>query len=334
MTTSYPLEPHRERIDGDCQHPLGMGRQLAELLRWLAVHNYAPGTVRKRREHGNHFIRWADERSLTRVSQVTRTVLERYQRHLAEHRGDRDKPLSFHAQQMHLSSLRAWFRWLTQQRVILHNPASELVLPRPSHPLPARVLTPAEVEAILNGIDTREPLGIRNRAMLETLYSSGIRRMELAQLAIDDLDLVRGVLQVRRGKGQKDRFVPLGRRAQAWIEKYRQDVRPQLLLQETDRTLFLTRYGRRFALSSLSSLLRACIVRIDPQVAGSCHLFRHAMATALHEAGADVRYVQAMLGHANLTTTQIYTQVSIHKLKEIHTRLHPARHPDDEPREP
>ena len=151
--------------------------------------------------------------------------------------------------------------------------------------------------------------------------------MEVVNLALYDLDLDRGTLMVRQGKGKKDRMVPIGERAAVWIEKYRSDVRHQLVVEPDDGTLFLTADGARFSPNGMTSLARNYVLAADTGKRGACHLFRHTMATQMLENGADIRFIQQMLGHAKLETTQIYTQVSIRKLQEIHRATHPtARH--------
>jgi len=130
---------------------------------------------------------------------------------------------------------------------------------------------------------------------------------------------------IRQGKGKKDRMIPIGERALAWVEKYRDEVRPDLTLGDDDGALFLTAQGVAFTPNRLTQLVRWQIDAADIGKRGSCHLFRHTMATLMLENGADVRYIQAMLGHAELSTTQIYTQVSIKMLKQIHSQTHPAR---------
>jgi integrase/recombinase XerD len=130
---------------------------------------------------------------------------------------------------------------------------------------------------------------------------------------------------IRQGKGKKDRMVPIGNRALKWIERYTSEVRPRLLLDPNDATLFLTHLGEAFTTNRLTQMVREYVDSADIGKRGSCHLFRHTMATLMLENGADVRFIQAMLGHAKLETTQIYTQVSIRKLKEIHEATHPAK---------
>ena len=168
-------------------------------------------------------------------------------------------------------------------------------------------------------------LGLRDRAMLETFYSTGIRRMELIGLDLYDLDTERGWVTIRSGKGGRDRVIPIGTRALAWVEKYLEDVRPSLVLDAGETALFLSGQGRRFAAEGLSHQIRALLDEAGITKRGSCHLLRHTMATQMLENGADIRYIQEMLGHAKLETTQLYTQVSIHQLKKIHDATHPAR---------
>ena len=140
-----------------------------------------------------------------------------------------------------------------------------------------------------------------------------------------EVDEERGTVMIRQGKGRRDRMVPVGARALAWIARYRDEVRPELALAGGDDTLFLTVQGQAFSDNRMTRLVRDYVSAAGLGDVGSCHMFRHAMATQMLENGADVRYIQAMLGHADIKTTQVYTRVSIRALKEIHTATHPAR---------
>lgn len=304
-----------------------MASWLVQYLEWLRSHNYSESTVSNRESYLALFVAWAEERGITRPSEVTKPILERYQRHLYHFRKANGQPLSFRSQYSRLVPVRAFFKWLTRQNVLLYNPASELELPRLEHRLPKHVLSEREAQAVLLQADTSEPLGIRDRAILETLYSTGMRRMELIGLKLYDLDFDRGTLMIRQGKGKKDRMVPIGERATVWIEKYRSDVRPQLVMEPDEGVLFLTSEGDAFSPNGMTSLVRNYVLAADTGKRGACHLFRHTMATQMLENGADIRFIQQMLGHAKLETTQIYTQVSIRKLQEIHRATHPtSRH--------
>ena len=135
-------------------------------------------------------------------------------------------------------------------------------------------------------------------------------------------------LQIRQGKGRKDRVVPVGKRAIAWLERYLEEVRPQLIIQASESALFLSSYGEAFSPDVLSNKVAKYIKQADIGRQGSCHLFRHTCATHMLEGGADIRFIQQLLGHEKLETTQIYTEVSIKQLQEVHERTHPAKLPE------
>jgi integrase/recombinase XerD len=293
-------------------------------LRALQVKNYSEFTVRGREGHIGFFIAWLEERGITEAIDVTRPVLERYQRYLFHYRKTNGEPLSFRSQHARLVPLRVWFRWMTRQNFILHNPASEIDLPRLGRSLPKHLLSAAEVERVMNGCDITDPIGLRDRAILETVYSTGIRRLEVVRLKLYDLALDRGLLLVNQGKGSKDRYVPVGARAIAWLRKYIEEARPQLAVEPDDFSVFLTAQGEPFSRDHLTWTVRERIVAAGTGKAGACHLLRHTMATLMHENGADIRHIQAILGHEDIRTTQIYTQVAIRALQQIHAATHPA----------
>jgi integrase/recombinase XerD len=294
-------------------------------LDWSRATGRTAQTVSTRERAIRRFIQWCLERGLNAPQDITLPILERYQHALVLYRKRDGESLTHGSQQTLLAPLIGFFKWLARSRHILYNPASELVLPRLPRRLPQQVLSIAEVELILTQPDVNTPSGVRDRAMLELLYSAAIRRMELVQLQRFDLDTQQGTLRVRQGKGNKDRMVPVGDRACAWLTKYLNEVRAVLIAANDDGTLFLTDFGEPFAKNRLGDLVRRYIKRAGLHVTGSCHLFRHACATHMLEAGCDIRFIQALLGHSDLATTEIYTQVSIRKLKEIHTATHPAR---------
>ena len=294
-------------------------------LDWSAVHGFRPQGVLLRGKALKRFIAWADERSLTQLTDITLPILERYQQYLFHYQQGNGKPLSFTSQQLLLVPLRGFFKWAARERHLLYNPASELMLPRKVRNLPRYVLSIAQVDAVMRETDISHPAGIRDRAMLEVLYSTAVRRSELAHLAVYDWNRQAGTLAVREGKGGRDRVVPVGERAAAWLAKYVDDVRGEITIREDDSTLFVTDYGEPFSKNRLGDLVRRYLDWAGITVPGGCHLFRHACATHMLENGADVRFIQVLLGHADINSTQIYTNVSITKLKEIHKATHPAR---------
>ena len=297
---------------------------LREHLQALAIQNYSEHTVRNRLVHIGYFVAWAQEHGLREPIEVTRPVLERYQRHLFYYRKKNGEPLSFRSQHARLVPLRVWFRWLTRQNHILHNPASELELPRLGRTLPKNILSVEEIERVMMQPDIEEPIGLRDRAILELLYSTGLRRLETIQLKLYDLSLDRGLILVRQGKGKKDRYVPIGERGAAWLGKYIRDARPELAIEPDDRTVFLTAQGEPFSRDHLTWTVRQQIVAADIGKAGACHLLRHCMATHMHENGADIRFIQQILGHEDIKTTQIYTHVALKALQQVYAATHPG----------
>ena len=310
---------------GDASDATGFVALAAAYLDALRVLNYSEKTIESREHHLREFVKWAHERSLARPSEVTKPILERYQRHLYHHRKKDGKPLSFRSQHGALVPVRALFKWLCRQNHLLANPAADLDLPRAEKRLPRHVLTASEAERVLARPDVGDALGVRDRAILETLYSTGMRRMELIGLKLYDLDQERGTVFIRQGKGKKDRMIPMGERAFSWVRRYLEEARPSLSLTPDDGLVFLTNVGLAFEANRLTQLVRHFVDQAEIGKTGSCHLFRHTCATLMLEGGADIRFIQQLLGHEKLETTQIYAQVSIRMLKEVHTRTHPAR---------
>jgi len=213
---------------------------------------------------------------------------------------------------------------LARQNAILWNPASDIDLPKIPFRIPRDVLTHEEAERVLAQPNLKMPEGLRDRAIFETFYSTGMRRCELIGLHLHDVDADRCTILIRDGKGRRDRMVPLGQRAQAWIFKYTSEARPKLVTDPNDTVLFVSNRGEALAEATLSAMARDYIVASGVNKHGACHIFRHSMATAMLENGADVRFIQAILGHTSLNSTAIYTHVAIRKLVEIHERTHPA----------
>jgi integrase/recombinase XerD len=297
---------------------------LAAHLEWLAVSGYSPHTVANRRACMAKFLAWCQDRNLLRIVQLKRTVLQRYQRHLYYYRKEKGEPLSFRTQHGLLVMVRVFFKWLCRNGHLLANPAADLELPRYEHRLPRHVLTAAQTERLMAQPVLSHPMGVRDRAILEVFYSTGMRRGELAGLRLYDIDRDRGTVMIRQGKGKKDRVVPIGLRALQWLDRYVREARPGLAGGIEDGPIFLTEGGAPINAALLSSIVSKHVREAGLAKRGACHLLRHTAATLMLEGGADIRFIQQMLGHAQLSSTQIYTQVSIAKLKAVHAATHPA----------
>jgi integrase/recombinase XerD len=294
-------------------------------LQYLRVLNYSPHTIAGRDIYLNQFGSWAAAKGVTHSHELSRPVLEGFRSHLAAQLKKCGSLLAPQTQRVRLVPVRTFCVWLVRQGHIAHNPAAELEMPRSAVHLPKFILTPQETELVLAGLDTSSPIGLRDRAILEVFYSTGIRRLELIGLKLEDLDRERGFLMVRQGKGKKDRLIPIGKRAIEWIARYLTSARPRWVHEEGQHTLFVTQRGGPISSKHLTAHTARHVSRAALGKTGSCHLFRHTMATAMLDNDADIRCVQEMLGHASLQTTQIYTRVSLKRLKEVHTRTHPAR---------
>jgi integrase/recombinase XerD len=297
-----------------------------QFLQTMRMRNCSERTISSWRYKLNRFVGWLVERSIDCMSEVSPDHVAAYRRSLFHYRNPRTgQPLKFDTQASYLIPIRRWFDWMKVQAFIEVDPTKNIELPKSEDRLPTSILTADQVETLLNVPDVNTKLGLRDRAMLETFYSSGIRCGELIALDVYDISFDRGILTVRQGKNKKDRVVPIGTRALTWVEKWTNDIRPGLLTESSDQALFISKNGKRMHPNALSKLVRDYLVSIGITQRGACHLLRHTAATLMMENGADLRSLQQFLGHARLTTTQIYTHVSIKRLQEVHRKTHPAK---------
>ena len=220
-----------------------------------------------------------------------------------------------------LSALKRYYRWLLRQGRRTDDPTVNIEAPRLPRPLP-KSLTEADVEALLAGPDTEQPLGLRDRAMLELLYACGLRVSELIGLPLSAVSLDMGVARVL-GKGSKERLVPLGEVAVDWLERYLAEGRAALLAGRASDALFVTGRGQAMSRQAFWYLIKRYARQAGIVAPLSPHTLRHAFATHLLNHGADLRVVQMLLGHADISTTQIYTHVARERLKQLHSRHHP-----------
>lgn len=305
-------------------NPGPLQTQLAEYQQHLIVRNYSERTVFARAADLKRFLLWIQDRGIDSLEQITRLMIEDYQIHLWQQRKADGSPLAFSTQLLRLQAIAGFFGFLCRKRILDANPASDLDLPKREKRLPVNSLSVADIEKLLDVPDVSDPLGIRDRAILELFYSSAIRRSELVHLKTTDLNRDLRTLWIRQGKGHKDRVVPIGHRALRWLDNFLNEVRPLLLRDPDELALFLTAYGVAFSPDVLTRLIRKMLDAAGIRHPGSCHLLRHTCATQMLEEGADIRYIQQLLGHADLRTTSIYTEVNIRQLRRVHDRTHPA----------
>jgi integrase/recombinase XerD len=294
--------------------PRDAEHHLHEYLAHLTVErNLSPRTVESYRRDILQFAAWLDEESIN-LDQVERATLRNY---LGRRR---DQGLSARSSARALSALRGFFRFLVSTQVQTVDPTANLRSPSLWRTVP-HALTSDEIEALLAAPDTSTNLGLRDRAMFETLYATGLRVSELVGLTVERVRLDPGYVRVI-GKGRKERLVPLGESAISWIDEYLQKARPELNTKRLSE-LFLNHRGGALTRQGFWKILRGHAVRAEINSPLSPHIVRHSFATHLVENGADLRAVQMMLGHASLTTTEIYTHVARERLRRLYDEKHP-----------
>jgi integrase/recombinase XerD len=233
--------------------PRGMGSLIPQFIEWSRVKGYAPATLETNEKYLRFFAAWLDTRDITRPMEVMRPILERFQRYVFHYRKQDGKPLALNSQISHILPVIAFYRWLTKNNYILANPAADLEIPRKIKTLPRQVLTADEMEKVFQQFNLKDPLGLRDRAIFEMFYSCGVRRGELSRLRIHDVDAERGVLFLKETKGWKDRTVPIGERALAWLEKYLREVRPSLVVPPDEGIVFLSIEGQALTPDTLTT---------------------------------------------------------------------------------
>jgi integrase/recombinase XerD len=327
-------KPSKVKPFGNTEDQQGFYRLLVEHTTWLRERNYSEATIKKRITYVRQFATWCAGRDLSRPSVITKPILESYQRHLYRYRKADGKPLSWGSQHLALKELRAFFAWLAKLNHLPFSPAAEIDLPKQPKTLPKAILSADEVERVLAEPDIRTPLGLRDRAILETFYSTGIRRFELCNLRLDDVQVERRALFIQQGKGKKDRYVPIGTRALLWIARYVETAREQFTTNDGNATLFLTIHGKQIDPDTLTEYGRRYIRSAGIEKPGACHIYRHSMATQMHENGAGLSLIQQILGHAKSDTTQIYARPSLRQLLAIHDKTHPASQAESGDKDP
>lgn len=292
-------------------------------LKSMAVRNLAPGTINNHRFYLRRFFEFLGENRVGNVAGITRETVRDYQTSLYEHVNRRGEPNCASTQNNGLKVVKAFLRYLVGEGLIVDDPSREVTYARQPKRLPRSVLTQGEMKKILHAPNTKAVLGYRNRAILELLYSTALRKEEVNNLLLTDVDYREGYVRVNAGKGNKDRVVPLGKIACRYLENYVKEVRPTLIRDPYENHVFLSLRGRRLSRNVIWEIVRRCAAWSKVMKRVSPHTFRHTCATLMLRNKANLRHIQELLGHASLNTTQVYTAVSITDLKEAHAKCHP-----------
>lgn len=305
---------------------------LEVFLQHLESHRYSDEFRKDTRRLLSRVFTHLRAKKVADVRAVTEAHLVSYIRFLRDSKTRYGKPFAPFTLSRHVYAIRKFFRFLDKRSVILRNPAMALSLPK-AQSLPKPVLTEEQVKRLLDVPSPTSTLGVRDRAILEVFYGTGIRLGECLRLDVADVDLQSGSLWVRSGKGRKDRLLPIPRRTLEAMALYLRGTRPFLVHSPSEQAFFLTRAGERVSRSSIGAMLRehgktAGIPQVHP------HAMRHAYATHLLQRGADLRHIQELLGHNWIQTTAVYTKVQVKDLLQIIDKAHPRERGKNKRRKP
>lgn len=295
----------------------------------FAVLNYADRTIKGNIFFLNRFFRYLREMGIGEITGVTRETVRDYQTHLFEQINAKGQPNTACYQNRNLSAVKSFFRFLAEYDYLVGDPAKDVAYAKEPQRLPRSILTQSEAKKVLHAPDTKTVLGYRDRTILEVLYSTGIRREEINNILLTDVDYNEGFIRINAGKGKKDRVVPIGRIACRYIENYIKAVRPSLIRDPYNNYLFLSMKGNKLSKNMVWEIVKRYAKGAKLKKNISPHTFRHTCATLMLRNQANIRHIQEMLGHASLDSTQVYSHVSITDLKEVHSRCHPREKDKD-----
>lgn len=294
----------------------------------MQVANRSQQTIKNYLWHLQKFLDHLFELGIYSVLEVNKKHILDYQKHLHYFENRKGRQDTIRAQNNHLKVVKVFFHFLKGEDYIPQNPAQDVDYAREPIRLPKNILTKKEAKKILQKPDTTTVLGFRDRTMLEILYSTGIRRDELRNLSVEDVNLEDGYLRINSGKGDIDRVVPIGTLASKYLQNYLLEIRPVLLKKPEIKELFISKKGNRLSKNVPGYLIEKYTKLAKVEKAVTPHTWRHTCATHMLRNKANIRYVQELLGHKSLDTTMRYTQLTITDLKEAHKKHHPREKND------
>ena len=292
-------------------------------INFLKTRHFAQETLEAKIYKLKHFTEYISKQGVKNVLEITKDIILDYQIQNCETLNKTGKANTVAHQNSLLGNVKQFMDFLYTYDYIAHDPSKGISYAKKPRQLPRSILTQTEMRKILQSPDTKTTIGYRDRTVLEVLYSTGIRKSELNNLKLSDVDYNEGYLRIISGKGGKDRVVPLGKIACRYLENYIKGVRCELAKGPKNDYLFLTSQGEKFYRCMLCNLVKkyAKAAKIKKNV--HPHMFRHTCATDLLKNKANIRVIQEFLGHASITSTQIYTHLTIAEIKEVHKRCHP-----------
>ncbi len=293
-----------------------------EFERSLKVLNPSHRTISEIMRKLDKFFDYLLSIGISHIDGITKDVVRAYQVEVYQSLTVKGYPYSISHQNSMMCAVKQYVTYLRDNDYIVSNPAKDIQYAKQPKTLPRSILSVSESRKMMQAPDIKSVIGYRDRAILEVLYSSGVRKTELRKLTLNDVDYHDGFMRVR-GKGKKERIVPIGRIACRYLENYIKSVRPELIKDPYNNTVFLSSRGNRLNHNAVWVLDKKYAKKAKIKKNIHCHTFRHTCATTMLRNKADIRTIQELLGHSSLNSTQVYTRVSINDLKEVHKRCHP-----------
>jgi integrase/recombinase XerD len=300
-------------------------RCISYYLALCLIRGQANDTIRAKKYSLRKFCIWCFARNVFTIDEIDIELMDDYMEYLNSYRKPKDnQPICKANKYALLLNVKTFMGKMHNRELINNNPIAHIELPTVGRPLPKAIFTAEEVEKILEQPLLFGKKGLVDKVILETFFATGIRRVELRNLDIEDIDIKQQLVRIRKGKGDREYILPISERACEWIVFYLAKLRPQLATITSGSALFLNDKGTRFRVNALSDMASRYVRLAGFKRAGACHLFRHSTATIMLDNGADLRHVQEMLGHVNISSTQVYTFVSRSKLTEVYNKTHPS----------
>jgi integrase/recombinase XerD len=297
-------------------------------LDYCLSHDESDATITGKKCLLSRFVLWCSLNEIEDINEVTLTVVDEYRLYARKnYKGKKGQPIQSESLRNIITAIRVFIRRMYFCEILDHDPLGRLELPKKPRRVPKNILSTDDIEKVFEQPLLHGDTGLRDRAILEVFYSCALRRCELIKLQRDDIDFIKMELRVEQSKGNNDRIVPISDRACQCLSFYLKNIRPKLSKRvkfSSDETVFLNNSGRAFKKCRMSELATKYILLSGVAKSGSCGTFRHSAATHMLEEDADLRYIQEFLGHADISTTQIYTHVSKKKLHKVYKTSHPS----------
>ena len=300
-----------------------------EFKNYISLKNYSERTINCYLQEITHFFRFIEKYypRIGELFEINKEIIKDYSNYLMTYKTKENKLLCSKTQKLKLTVLKIFFNFLINEDYIIKNPAGSIILPREEKSIPRNILTPKEIELILNSIDIRTPIGLRNKTLIEVLFSCGIRTTEACDLKIKDINFDEQSLIVEKGKGRKTRLIPLTQYAVEILRSYLENGRKHFIRGkkiQDEGYLFISNKGKKFTRNTINKCIMQPIsknAKLDKKI--TVYTFRHSLATALVKSKIDIRFIQVLLGHSSIKTTEKYTHLNITDIKKMHSLYHP-----------